>query len=112
MNDWQQEAGFAVTVCDLEGTIVSMNKKACAVFQKYGGGALVGKNLLDCHPEPAREKLARMLRAPSVNAYTIEKNGAKKFIYQAPWFKDGAFAGLVELSFELPESVPHFVRGQ
>ena len=30
--------------------------------------------------------------------------------YQAPWFHDGVFQGLVELSLEIPESMPHFVR--
>jgi hypothetical protein len=27
------------------------------------------------------------------------------------WYANGIFAGLVELSLELPETLPHFVRG-
>ncbi len=44
------------------------------------------------------------------NVYTIEKKGKKKLIYQAPWFLDGAFGGLVELSLEIPFEMPHFIR--
>jgi hypothetical protein len=31
-------------------------------------------------------------------------------IYQAHWKKNGRVAGLVEITFELPREVPHFVR--
>ena len=110
MNNWQEEVNFAVTVCDLKGKILFMNKKSGGTFQKKGGASLVGSNALDCHPGPARAKLGAMLKAPCTNAYTIEKNGVKKLIYQTPWFKDGKPRGLVELSLELPEKLPHFVR--
>ena len=60
--------------------------------------------------EPSRTLVADLLASPRVNAYTIEKRGARKVIYQAPWFDAGAFAGLVELSLEVPAAMPHFVR--
>ena len=88
-----------------------MNEKARETFAKDGGGSLIGKNLLDCHPEPARSKLKSLLESPRTNAYTIEKKGVKKLIYQAPWYHDGQFAGLVELSLLIPEPMPHFSRG-
>jgi len=72
---------------------------------------LVGKSLLDCHPEPARSKLVSLLNSPRVNIYTIEKAGQKKMIYQSPWFEDGQFMGLIELSLPLPDDIPHFIRG-
>ena len=84
--------------------------KSGATFAKSGGGSLVGGNLLDCHPEPSKTKLKKMLAEPYTNAYTIEKNGVKKLIYQTPWLKDGRPAGLVELSLEIPAEMPHFVR--
>jgi len=34
----------------------------------------------------------------------------KKLIYQGPWFQDGKYGGLVELSLEIPMEMPHFVR--
>jgi len=112
MNDWIKDAPVAVTVCDRDGKITEMNGKACGVFEKYGGKALIGSDLLACHPEPARTKLKEWLSgdAPVVNAYTIEKNGVKKLIYQFSLVRDGRPAGLVELSLELPPDMQHFVR--
>ena len=34
----------------------------------------------------------------------------RKLIYQSPWYRDGAYAGFVELSLEIPAEMPHFVR--
>jgi len=110
MEKWEDGVGFAITVCDADGKIISMNGKAASTFKKSGGESLLGRSLLDCHPEPARTKLVKMLEAPCTNAYTIEKNGVKKLIYQTPWLKNGKPAGLVELSLEIPAEMPHFVR--
>ena len=43
-------------------------------------------------------------------AYTIEKNGVKKLIYQIPWYENGEFMGLVEFSLEIPFEMPHYIR--
>ena len=51
-----------------------------------------------------------MLKNPRTNAYTIEKNGIKKLIYQSPWFEKDEFMGFVELSLEIPFEMPNFVR--
>lgn len=110
MTNWMDEVNFAVTVCDANGKILEMNAKSALTNAKSGGKALIGKSLLDCHPEPSRTKLKKMLAEPFTNAYTIEKNGMKKLIYQTPWLKDGRHAGLVELSLEIPSEMPHFVR--
>ena len=51
------------------------------------------------------------MKTHGTNAYTIEKAGVKKLIYQAPWFHDGGvFGGLVELSMVIPMEMPHFIR--
>jgi PAS domain-containing protein len=110
MTDWTEEFPGGVTVCDRHGVITQMNDKSARIFEADGGRALVGRNLLDCHPEPSRSLVADLLANPRVNAYTIEKRGLRKLIYQAPWYCDGNFQGLVELSLEIPESLPHFVR--
>jgi uncharacterized protein YndB with AHSA1/START domain len=107
---WVAEFPGAITVCDRTGVIIAMNTKAAATFADDGGAALVGSNLLDCHPEPSRSLVADLLASPRVNAYTIEKRGVHKVICQAPWFEAGVFAGLVELSLEVPANMPHFVR--
>jgi len=101
----------AVTVCDREGIILFMNDKAAQIFAADGGKQLIGTNVLACHPEPSRTRLAGMLASGERNAYTIEKSGVKKLIDQTPWYdEDGATAGIVEFSLELPEEMPHFVR--
>jgi transcriptional regulator with PAS, ATPase and Fis domain len=110
MTDWTKEFPGAVTVCDRQGVITEMNDRSAKTFEADGGLALVGTNLLACHPEPSRSLVADLLANPRVNAYTIEKRGVRKLIYQAPWYQDGIFRGLVELSLEIPASMPHFVR--
>lgn len=107
---WIKEFPAAVTVCDADGIIIEMNAKAIKTFENDGGEKLIGSNLLDCHPEPSRSKLKELLSLQKKNVYTIEKNGIKKLIYQAPWFTNGKFSGLVEISIEIPFEMPHFVR--
>ncbi len=87
---WTEELAAAITVCDAEGRIVEMNAESARTFAEDGGRALLGRNVLDCHPEPARRKLEELLVTRETNVYTIEKNGRKKLVYQAPWFGRGS----------------------
>ena len=107
---WWEEIPAAVTVTDAEGIIIEMNQKAAATFSKSGGKALIGKQLLDCHPAQAQEKIKQIQHSTQANIYTIEKKGVKKLIYQTPYFENGKYSGLVEISFELPEEAAHFIR--
>ena len=109
MLEYFHNVPFSVTVCDKDGKILEMNETAERVLSH--GQHIIGQNLLDCHPEPARTKLMEMLKNHNLNAYTIEKNGVKKLIYQSPWFdENGEFAGYIELSMEIPMEMPHYVR--
>jgi transcriptional regulator with PAS, ATPase and Fis domain len=108
--NWTKEFKGAITVCDKEGKILQMNDKAIATFEKYGGEDLIGKDLLDCHPEPSKTMLKEMLLTEKANSYTIEKNGVKKLIYQSPWYENQKYMGFVELSLEIPMEMSHFVR--
>jgi PAS domain S-box-containing protein len=107
---WADEFPGAVTVCDARGIIVYMNHRSARVFAKYGGRKLIGKSVLDCHPEPARTKLRRMLKTRTANTYSIEKKGVKKLIHQSPWYEKGRYKGFAELSLEIPFDMPHFKR--
>ena len=107
---WVKELNAAVTVCNREGVALEMNDRAALTHAKDGGRALLGTNLLDCHTEPARSRLVELLQTRRTNAYTIEKDGEKKLIYQAPWFLDGEYQGFVELSLPIPFEMEHFVR--
>ena len=109
-NEWIKEFPAAVTVCDKDGILLEMNDKAAKTFESDGGRKLIGSNMLDCHPEPSRTKTEHLLAAHEKNVYTIEKNGVKKLIYQSPWYKNGEYAGFVELSLEIPFELPHFIR--
>ncbi len=109
-NEWVKEFPASITVCDEEGIILEMNDRSAATFEEDGGRKLIGSNILDCHPEPARTKTERLLATQIKNVYTIEKNGVKKLIYQSPWYKDGKYAGFVEIALEIPWELPHFVR--
>jgi transcriptional regulator with PAS, ATPase and Fis domain len=110
METWFKELKAAVTVVDKDGKILDMNDKSQEVFQKYGGGQLIGKSVYDCHSPASRQKLAALIADRATNCYTIEKEGVKKLVYQTPWYRDGELGGLVELSLELPPEMPHFVR--
>lgn len=107
--EWAQAMNCAVTVCDAQGIILFMNEKACATFARHG--SLIGRNLFDCHSPASCEKIRHMLATGGCNAYTIEKNGVRKMIYQTAWKQDGVVAGMVEISMEIPWDMPHYVRG-
>lgn len=108
--NWTDGFLGAITVCDREGMVVYMNDRSKKQFAKSGDGDLLGKSLIDCHPEPARSLLLKMLAEPAPNSYTIEKNGIRKMIHQTPWMQDGEFKGVVEMSFEIPVILPHHKR--
>ncbi len=109
-HEWLAEFPGAVTVCDERGIILAMNDKAAATFADDGGRALVGSDVRACHPEAARAKLDALFDNRKANVYTIRKRGFRKLIYQSPWYRDGRFAGIVELSLEIPSDIPEFVR--
>lgn len=105
--DWWMGLPAAVTVTDTQGVILAMNARA---LETFGGTSLVGQLVQDCHPEPARSRLLGLLATGAENHYTIEKKGRRKIIHQLPWYRDGAFAGLVEISIPIPSEMPHHVR--
>jgi len=107
---WANEFPGNITVCNAAGVILAMNAGAAKSFEKQGGLALVGTNLLDCHPEPSRAKVQNLLASGKLNAYTVEKGGKRELVYQSPWYASGEYRGLVEIVLPLPEQLPHFVR--
>lgn len=109
--DWLEGLPASVTVTDETGEIIAMNRRAAETFAADGGRALLGSNVLDCHPEPSRSKLVAMLAGASANHYTTAKAGRRTMIHQLPWCRDGVFAGLLEIAVEVPAALPHFDRG-
>lgn len=105
MKNFFENVAVAMTVCDIEGNVVYQNKRAVEAL-----GEARGHNLQECHKPTSWEKIVEMLREGTTNAYTIEKRGVRKLIYQTPWYDGDTLAGLVEYSIVLPENMPHKVR--
>jgi PAS domain-containing protein len=75
-----------VVLCDLEHTIVYMNPSAMDHYQKRGGAALLGANLLDCHNAASqaliRQVVAWFAQSPEHNlVYTFRNEDEKKDVY-------------------------------
>lgn len=76
----------AVVICDLEHIIIYMNPAAVVNYSKWGGDALVGKSLLDCHNEHSVEKIKKVVGwfAKSENnnqVHTFFNEKQKKDVY-------------------------------
>ena len=110
MENWLNGLNVAVTVVDTELVVLYMNERAACVFEKWGGMALLGKNLALCHNRRSMGIMQGILETGVPHTYTIEKGGVKKLVHQAPWKKDGAITGMVEISMEIPFELEHFVR--
>lgn len=109
LKHWADEVNYAVTIADKDCNIIYMNARSRDTFCKNGED-LIGRNLMDCHPEHARAIIRRLLSEGGSNAYTITKNGVNKLIFQSAWKYEGKIAGLVETSMVLPEGMKHFDR--
>jgi len=110
LDNYFNEIPVAITVSDIEGNIVYMNEKSATVFEKYGGKALLNSSLYNCHNSISQESIKQMMKGNKTNAYTIEKNGVKKMIFQTPWCENNKVCGMVEFSFEIPFEMSHFIR--
>ncbi|MBP5490084.1 MAG: PAS domain-containing protein [Lachnospiraceae bacterium] len=51
----------AVVICDLDHSIIYMNPTAIRRYDKWGGAALLGKSLLDCHNEKSCEMIIKVV---------------------------------------------------
>ena len=101
MINWWNEIDFPITVCDTGGIILEMNRASILNFAKDGGETLIGKSLLDCHPEPARTKLVEMLKSRTSHTYKSRKSN--RLVRQFPWYQDGFYMGFVEMLIPLPD---------
>lgn len=100
---WFKHFPGAITVTDENAIIIEMNDASIESFIEYGGRDLIGKSVIDCHPESVKEKVQKIFDSQEPNAYIVEKHNQKKLVYQTPFFEDGKLAGVVEISLPLPE---------
>jgi len=108
--EWFEELPCSVMVCDRKYKILYMNDKAVKDHAEDGGRALVGTDLMECHPPDAQVKLREVLASGRPNVYTTEEKRKKKLVYQCQWKKGGRVRGVVQLVMELPRDMPHHVR--
>ena len=58
----------AVVICDLDHTILYMNPAAVVDYGKYGGAALLGKSLLNCHNPHSVEAIRKVVEWSALDA--------------------------------------------
>lgn len=51
----------SVVLCNLNHTILYMNKMAIERYGKRGGAALIGRSLMDCHNDHSREMIRKIV---------------------------------------------------
>ena len=76
----------AVVICDPEHVIIYMNPTAIRRYDKWGGAALLGRSLLDCHNEKSREIISKVVdwfRADAGHniVYTFHNEKENKDVY-------------------------------
>jgi hypothetical protein len=42
--------------------------------------------------------------------HAVDEGGKRKAIHQLPWYRNGVFAGFVELAIPIGDQLPHFDR--
>jgi len=107
---WVEEFPGAITVCNAAGTILELNKSAVESFRTQGGKKLIGSNLMDCHPGPARSKLKRLMKNRQTNVYTVTKGRTRKIVLQVPWYRGKKYRGFVEVTLKISGKIPNVVR--
>ncbi len=103
--DYFKEINCAVTVSDTEGLVLYQNDKSIAV-----NGDVRGQSMIPCHNERSRAIIRQLIEEGGTNAYTIEKKGIRKLIYQTVWRENDLVRGLIEYSLEIPAHLPHYIR--
>jgi len=107
---WFKVFPGAIMVTNEKGEIIEMNDASAEMSMKDGGYQLMGQNAITCHKEPALSKVRKLYASQAFSIYSITKNGKKQLVYQAPYFFDRVFAGIVEMHLDLPDEIPHFNR--
>lgn len=109
-HEWVEEFPGSIMVCDSAGIILELNKKAVESHRDDGGMKLIGTNLMNCHPEPARSKLKRLMKKHQTNVYTVTKGRTRLIVLQAPWYRRKKYSGFVQVSLKLPGKMLNHTR--
>jgi transcriptional regulator with PAS, ATPase and Fis domain len=108
--DWTKEFPGMISVCDENGKIMALNNQEAEYFKDQGGLKLIGTSLYDCHSEESVKMIKAMNELQEQRVYLAEENGQREQVIQSPWYRDGKFAGLVEISVEVQGEIPLIKR--
>ena len=103
---WANELPLAITVADINDTIIYMNERSKLAYPN----SKAGDRLAGCHKQISMDKMETFKKKDVSNTYTVQRHGIRKFIHQTPWYQDGLVAGLVEFSIEIPADMLHIDR--
>jgi transcriptional regulator with PAS, ATPase and Fis domain len=103
---WDDNFPSAVTVCDMQGVIIAMNRQARKKFAKRGGGKLIGTSLFSCHAERSGEIIRHLLASGAQNIYVVRDKKGSRLVQQIPWYCEEKMAGLVEIITPFTGEIP------
>lgn len=105
----------SVVLCDLNHTIVYMNRAAVRNYAKHGGAALIGRSLLHCHNASSNSRIQEVVdwfaASPEHNIiYTYHNEKQNKDVYiVALRDADGTLIGYYEKhEFRSPETMERY----
>jgi len=103
---WDENFPSAVTVCDMQGVIIAMNRRAREKFAKRGGEKLIGTSIFACHAEPSNEIIRHLLASGEKNIYVVRDKKGRRLVQQMPWYREEKMAGLVEIITPFTGEIP------
>ena len=80
----------SVVICDLNHIIIYMNPAAVVDYKKYGGAALLGKNLLACHNPYSVEAIRKVVEwfaadaQPQHRLYLSQRKARPRRLHGSP----------------------------
>ena len=104
-----------IVICNLNHTILYMNPSAIHDYAKYGGAALLGRSLMNCHNPKSVEAIQKVVdwfaASPEHNLiYTYHNEKQNKDVYMvALRDEDGTLIGYYEKhEYRDPETMPRY----
>jgi sensor histidine kinase regulating citrate/malate metabolism len=104
--EWFRDIDAGIVVCDAAGVILSMNESAVRMFRKSGGRDLIGRNILECHPDRTIKQVEELLEKKESYCYMVDIKGSRSMLFLNPWYENEVYGGFVEFIFSLPGDVP------
>lgn len=105
----------AVVICGLDHTILYMNPAAIVSYAKYGGAALLGKNVLACHNPHSCQAIQQVVDWFAADrqhnlVYTYHNEKQNKDVYMvALRDADGTLIGYYEKhEYRAPETMKRY----